>query len=93
MFIAILTLSLHLPGCSSLKEKRQRVAGLRDKFGRQPQIAVCESGHNDTWQSSEWSFVLAGTDKRQLTQLLDQIENHAEQNLDAVINTSEREWL
>lgn len=93
MFIAVLTMEFQLHGCRSLKEKRQRLSGLREKFGKQPQIAVCESDHPDKWQSSQWQFALLSSDKRQLNQMLEQIQSHAEQNLDAVISGSHIEWL
>ena len=47
MHIAILTLTFALPGCSSLKEKRQRMGGLHARFGNTPSVAVCESGERD----------------------------------------------
>lgn len=93
MVIAILTLRFQLHGCRSLKEKRQRLSGLREKFGRLPQVAVCESAHQDQWQSSEWSFVIVSTDKRQATQLLDQIQSHTQQSLDAVTSHCHVDWL
>ncbi|MFK7916113.1 MAG: DUF503 family protein, partial [Pseudomonadales bacterium] len=33
-----------LHGCRSLKDKRKRLRGLRDRFGKQTGLAVCESG-------------------------------------------------
>lgn len=93
MFIAVLSLNFQLHGCSSLKEKRQRLGGLREKFGRLPQITVCETWHPDQWQSSEWSFVVVSTDKRQVTQRLSQIQLYSQQSLDAVVSRSQIEWL
>jgi uncharacterized protein YlxP (DUF503 family) len=93
MFIAILEMEFQLHGCRSLKEKRQRLSGLREKFGRQPQVAVCESDYQDQWQASQWTFAVTSTDKRQISQILSQIQTHAEQNLDAVISRNRVEWL
>ena len=36
LHIAVLRLRFHLEGCGSLKDKRQRLCGLRDRFGRLP---------------------------------------------------------
>ena len=58
MHIAILTFTFSLPGCSSLKEKRQRVGGLHERFGRNPAVAVCESGELIRHDASQWSFVV-----------------------------------
>uniref|UniRef100_UPI0025BD1F44 DUF503 family protein n=1 Tax=Halomonas sp. TaxID=1486246 RepID=UPI0025BD1F44 len=55
MHIGILTLHISLPGCQSLKEKRQRMGGLHERFGRNPAVAVCESGEHDRLEASEWT--------------------------------------
>jgi uncharacterized protein YlxP (DUF503 family) len=81
--IGLLTVQFHLPGCGSLKEKRQRLACLRDKFGREPRVAICESNFQDDWQRAEWTCVI----ERQL-QL---IENFIAEELDAVVTGLERE--
>ena len=47
MHLGVLTLDLHLEGCQSLKEKRARTRGVRDRFGRLSQVAVCESDFSD----------------------------------------------
>lgn len=66
LHIAVLRLRFHLEGCGSLKDKRQRLSGLRDRFGRLPGIAVCESEAHDSLAEAEWSFVAAGG-SRQIT--------------------------
>ena len=63
MQIGVLTLTFHLPGCRSLKEKRQRLGGLRDRFGRNTTVGVCESGLQDAHQRAEWTFVAVGDRK------------------------------
>ena len=57
-----LTIDFHLGGCRSLKEKRQRLKGLRDRFGRAVNVAVCESDHQDAHQRSQWSFIASAAD-------------------------------
>ncbi|MEE4283615.1 MAG: DUF503 family protein [Pseudomonadales bacterium] len=52
MNIACLTIVFHLHGCQSLKDKRQRLAGLRDRFGKQTQVAVCESADIEKYVTS-----------------------------------------
>ena len=91
--IAILTLRFHLEGCASLKEKRQRLAGLRDRFGRLPGMAVCESGLQDAHQQAEWTFVAVAGTRRLAEQLLGEVEAHASQELDARIAARELEHL
>lgn len=85
MHIGVLTLRFHLEGCASLKEKRQRLAGLRDRFGRQPGIAVCESGLQDALQQAEWSFVFASTSPPVVDGMVREVEDHIAEHVDARI--------
>jgi len=56
MHIGALTLKFSLPGCTSLKEKRQRMRGMHERFGRNPSVAVCESADRDKLSSIHWNF-------------------------------------
>ena len=40
MHIGIMTMTFSLPGCGSLKEKRQRMGGMHERFGRTPSVAT-----------------------------------------------------
>lgn len=92
MKILKLDVSFYLPGCQSLKEKRQRLGGLADKLGRVHQIALCESGHQDIWQQSLWTFVVAANTAALADQHCAQIETLCLE-LDAAILNITREWL
>lgn len=83
MHISVLTLRFHLEGCESLKEKRQRLAGLRDRFGRQTAVAVCESGCQDMLQEAEWSFVTATGSRQMADRLIAEIEGYVAESVDA----------
>ena len=93
MHIGILTLTFSLPGCSSLKEKRQRMGGLHERIGRNPAIAVCESGELDRHEASEWSFVVVATSKRKVESLCSQIEDRIERTVDARVMDIMREFF
>lgn len=59
MLVALMRLDLRIPGCRSLKEKRQVVksliGGIRSKFN----VSVAESGYQDLWQRSELAVAIA----------------------------------
>ncbi len=93
MTLGMLIVEFRLPGCHSLKEKRHRLLGLRDRFGKQTNVAVCESDFQDEHQRAEWSFVAASADRKVVEQTLRQIENHIESNIDAVVIDVQRDWL
>ncbi len=93
MHIAILTFTFSLPGCSSLKEKRQRVGGLHERFGRNPAVAVCESGELNRHDASQWSFVVVGMTKREVEALCSQIEDKVQTTVEGRIMDVVRELL
>ncbi|WP_201527421.1 DUF503 domain-containing protein [Psychrobacter frigidicola] len=93
MHIGILTLSFSLPGCSSLKEKRQRMGGLHARFGRNPAVAVCESGERNRHDASEWSFVVVATSKREVESLCSQIEDKVQRTVDGRVMNIMREFI
>jgi uncharacterized protein len=93
MLIGLLRVSLVLPGCRSLKEKRQRLGGLRERFGRQVNVAVCESNFQDIHDRAEWSFVAAALTSRLLEQTLSEIEQRIVETVDANVAGFVRELV
>jgi uncharacterized protein len=93
MELGLLILRFHLEGCDSLKEKRQRLSGLRDRFGRLPQVGVCESDLQDTLDKAEYTFSCLGQTLQQVNTTLAAIEEYAATSLDAVILERRRERL
>lgn len=93
MHIGILTLHLSLPGCRSLKEKRQRIGGLHERFGRNPAVAVCESGEHDRLEASEWTFVAVATTLPKVESLLSEIEDKFQRSVDGRVMETSRELL
>lgn len=93
MHIAILTLTFALPGCGSLKEKRQRMGGLHARFGNTPSVAVCESAERDRHDASEWTLVIVGLSKREVESQCSQLEVKVERTVDARVMNIEREFI
>ena len=93
MHIGILTCKISLPGCASLKEKRQRMGGLHERLGRNPAIAVCESGGLDHHETSEWSFVVTACSRRKVDSLCSEIEDKLERSVDGRLLDISREYL
>lgn len=89
----LLRIQLHFPGCRSLKEKRQRLRGLRSRLGQTANLAVCESGHQNAHQRSEWSIIAIATESAAVDRTLTQAERLLEQTLDAQLTGAQRQWL
>jgi uncharacterized protein YlxP (DUF503 family) len=88
-----MTCKISLPGCASLKEKRQRMGGLHERFGRNPAVAVCESGELDRLEASEWTFVAVATSIPKLESLLSEIEDKIQRTVDGRLMEATREML
>lgn len=90
--IALLRVRFRLDGCDSLKERRQRLGGLRQRLGRDSAVALCEEPGNDP-QESVWSIVVVASSERGVTELVNRIERDLESRVDAVVVEQIRERL
>ncbi len=93
MKVACLTVSFYLHGCRSLKEKRRRLAKLRDKFGKQTALAVCESNYADELKRGQWSFIATAAERVVVEQCLTQVERYVASEVDADVVGVQRDWL
>lgn len=81
MSVGILTLHIHIPGCSSLKEKRRRIKPLLARLHREFNISVAEIDHQDTWQNAVIACALVSNDN-----------GHTQRTLQRVLRWIEGFW-
>ena len=81
MSIGILTLDLHLPGCTSLKEKRSRLSPLIARLRREFNISVAEVDRLDAWQEAVIACALVSNSPA-----------HTQRSLQAIIDWIEKNW-
>jgi uncharacterized protein len=93
MKVSLLTVSFRLGGCRSLKEKRQRLKGIRERFGKATNVAVCESGSQDSLQSSQWSFLATAADADVVERSLSDILERLQSSVDAELVDVQKERL
>lgn len=91
--IGIVTLQFQLYGVDDLKAKRKAFNSLRTVWGREPDLAVAETGDFEALDSAVWSIVAIGGTAQQLTARLDQVEKAIEQRIDAPVLEVHREIL
>jgi uncharacterized protein YlxP (DUF503 family) len=70
MHIAALTLELHLPGCTSLKEKRGRLKPLLHELHREFNVSAAEVDHLDAHQTAVIACVVVSNSGPHGEQLL-----------------------
>lgn len=69
------------------------MGGLHQRFGKNPAVAVCESGQRDQHDASEWTFVIAMSTRREIESLCSQIEDKLQSIIDGRIMTIEKEFI
>ena len=80
MHVAVVTIELHLPGCSSLKEKRSKLKPLLARLQREFNISTAELEHNDSHRSAEIACAVVGNNVRHLQRLLEKIPRWIERH-------------
>ncbi len=75
MAIGLLTLHLHLPGCTSLKEKRSRLKPLLARLHREFNVSVAEMDHLDAWQEALIACAMVSNDTTHSQRALQHVAN------------------
>ncbi|MFQ5942134.1 MAG: DUF503 domain-containing protein [Anaerolineales bacterium] len=70
MHVQVLTLELHLPGCSSLKEKRSRLKPLLAALHKNFNVSAAEIEHQDSHRSAVIACVVVSNSNRHGNQVL-----------------------
>jgi hypothetical protein len=78
MHIGVLTLHIHLDGCTSLKEKRSRLKPLLTRLHREFNISVAEIDHQDIWQDSIIACTLVSNSQAHTQRSLQQVSDWIE---------------
>ena len=78
--IATLTIHLHIPACSSLKEKRGRLKPLISRLHREFNVSVAEMDLQDKWQETVIACAMVNSDAVTLQQSLQSVAKWVEAN-------------
>jgi len=79
--LGTLTIHLHIPTCTSLKEKRGRVKPLLSRLRREFNVSAAELDFQDEWQDALIGCAMIGNGR-----------GHIESTLQAVANWVEANW-
>ena len=78
--VATLSIHLHIPGCSSLKEKRRRIKPLIARLHREFNVSVAEIGLQDKWQETVIACAMVGNERGHLESALQTVAKWVEGN-------------
>ena len=70
MVVGLMVWDLHLPGCTSLKEKRMVLKSLKQRLHNQFSVSVAETDHQDLHQRAEIAACVVSTDRRHAASVL-----------------------
>ena len=78
--LAVLTIHLRLPLCSSLKEKRGRIKPLLSRLHREFNVSVAEMGLQDKWDEAIITCAMVGNDHAFLQSALQNVAKWVDAN-------------
>lgn len=79
MHVHVLSLELHLPGCSSLKEKRSRLKPLLAALHKNFNVSAAEIDHQDAHQSAVLACAVVSNSGKHGDKVLSKIPDWIEQ--------------
>jgi uncharacterized protein YlxP (DUF503 family) len=94
MVIGVCQITLHLPQCHSLKEKRQIVKSLIARVHNQFEIAIAEVANNDLWQIATLGMSCVSNNSQHASKVLEHIQTYIEETRpDLIISNVETEII
>jgi|SRR6266852_3234690 uncharacterized protein YlxP (DUF503 family) len=91
--VALCIVQMHLPGVSSLKEKRQVLRSLKDRLREHYNVAVAEVDHQDLWQRATLAIVGIASARVPLEQTFSSIEGELQRRVPGEILSCDVEYL
>ncbi len=80
MAIGVLTLTLQLPGCTSLKAKRSRIKPILFRLHREFNISIAEMDRQDRWQEAVLACAIISNDQSHIQRVIQQVIRFTESN-------------
>jgi uncharacterized protein len=90
MVVGLSVWELHIPGCSSLKEKRSVMKSLKDRLHRQFNVSVAETDFQDILQRAELSACVVSSERRHADSVLAAADRLVESEAEARIVRTEK---
>lgn len=78
MLVALERFDLRIPGCGSLKQKRQVIKALTNAIRSKFNVSVAEVDHHDLWQRTAIAVAATGAEGYHVRKVMRQIERFVE---------------
>ena len=94
MKVGVSRITLHLPGCHSLKDKRQVIRSVTARIRQQFEVAIAEVDEQDLWQIAELGVSCVGNSSRHIDAVLGRVQHFIEETRpDVVVTNTEHEII
>lgn len=94
MVIGVCQITLHLPECHSLKEKRQIVKSIMARVHNQFEVAIAEVENNDLWQIATLGMSCVSNSNQHASEVLARVQNYIEETRpDLIISNLETDLM
>jgi len=93
MIVGVVRFELHLPGVSSLKDKRKILLSVKDRINNKFNVSVAELEDNDLWQKSVIGIAVISNDKTHANAVLSKVIDLMENRPEVVVTDIQMDWL
>lgn len=93
MIIGLLQIDLYLPFSHSLKDKRKRIKGLKDRLHVRYNVSYAELDFQDKWQRARIGLVAINNRRAVVDSLFQKILRDIEENLEGEITSARFEYF
>lgn len=94
MVVGITKLTLHLPTCHSLKDKRQIIKSVMARVRHQFEVAIAEVEEHDRWQIARLGVSCVSNSSQHADQILEHVRRYIEETRpDVIVTNAETEII
>ncbi len=94
MKVGVSQITLHLPGCHSLKEKRQVIKSIMARVRQQFEVAIAEVDEQDHWQIAKLGVSCVSNSSQHIDEILGRVRRYIEETRpDILVTDAEMEII
>ncbi len=94
MIVGVSQITLHLPGCHSLKDKRQIIKSVMARVRHQFEVAIAEVEDHDRWQIATLGVTCVSNSGQHVDEILGRVRRYIEETRpDVIVTAAEIEIL
>src|SRR6476661_968350 len=94
MIVGVCEITLHLPECHSLKDKRQVIKSVMARVRQQFEVAIAEVDEQDRWQIAKLGVSCVSNSSQHIDEILGRVRRYIEETRpDVIVTDAEAEII